>query len=142
MTEIKQAMPQEIVVAEYGRTVYHVVARAEHTMADAMHGRYLWHRHDRIKPGDRIEIRHAKHEFFLEFYVVDVDAEAQELRYHVLAKHDFTARALPKLELANAKIAHRGNAGKWSVVNGRAVVKDGFETEAEAEAWLAEKRAA
>jgi hypothetical protein len=134
-----QISEQAVKLAEVGRNLWHAVAPYTHTLEDALDPSYMWHSHARIQPGDRIEIRHQLHQFLVELYVVEVDKDTQAILTYPLAVHDFAKAELRVADLTGATVEEMG-ANKWCIQQGRRVLKSGFDTELEAQAWLAKKK--
>lgn len=133
-----QISGQAIRLAENGRNLWHAVAPHTHTLEDVLDPIYLFHGHDRIAPGDRVEIRHQLHHFLVELYVVEVDKDTQGILTYVLSAHDFTTTELRVADLTGATVEEMGL--KWAVRQGKRVLKAGFDTEMEALAWLEKKK--
>lgn len=133
------ARSDAIKLMEFGRNAWHIVAPAEHTLAQVLDLSYCWHRHDQIRPGDKIEIRHALFHYLVEILVVEVDREAQAILGYYTVR-DLLSEEMRAPDLSGAFVELLG-ANKWCVRLGGYVMASNFETQLEAAAWLAKKSA-
>lgn len=119
-----------------------VMAKAEHTIHDALSPIYLYARADQMRGGDYIEIKHPFGYWVVCLDVVRVDRQARGIVSHVRHVFDYTkdARTITP-DLAGAVIQHLG-ARNWAIVDGRHVVADDFPSQEAAQKWLEERKAA
>lgn len=133
------APPEATKHLEFGRNSWHTIAPADHVLEQVLDPRYLWHKHTEIRPGDKIEIRHALFEYEVTILVREVDKEAQAiLGYPVI--RELTKEKLSAPDLSGAHVEFLG-AHKWCVRLGGFLMTTGFDTQLEAEAWLRKKQA-
>lgn len=136
-------MAHQIELAETARNRWATLAPAGHTLADALHPIYFWHRHEQIRPGDILEIRHAKHAFYVELYVLSVDKETHSiLTRPVCGPHDWSNLQAVKPDLSGVETAYKGKVSKWCVLKGTDKLVEGLDSKEDAEAWIAERAAA
>jgi len=134
-----QAPDHSIKLAEHGRNLWYVIAPADHTLEQAMDLRYCWHRHEQIKPGDWIEIRHSLFHYHIDILVTEIDKEAMSILGYYTVR-DLTKEELRVPDLDGAYTEELG-ALKWVIRLGTRVLKSGFDTKLEADAWLKKKQA-
>jgi hypothetical protein len=135
-----QARTDAIRLAEHTYNRWSIIAPADHSLEQVCDLRYAWHAHDRIKPGDIIEIRSANFQFTVEILVREIDTEAQAiLGFYTI--RDLAREELRVPDLSAASVKEMGGPHGWAVMLGSQHLKSGFETQGEAVAWLRKKQA-
>ena len=137
---VPQLAPQDIHPegSKWGR--WAVVAQAEHSIEDALHPRYLYAKHEQIRPLDYVEIKHPFGHWCVCLDVVRVDTQARGIVAYIRHVFDFAkAERLVAPDLSDARVEYLGDR-MWSVVDGHHVVKDGMPTRQAAEAFLSDIR--
>ena len=137
----KRAHMRDIGLAEHRRNQWRVGVEAGTTLAEALDPGFLWHGQDRIRAGDFVELLHEDHKFFVRLLVAKLDHETQSIVCRTVDIRDWGDEELPRSDLAEARIEHKGASAKWCVLLGNQYLERGFRNEAEARAWLDERRA-
>ena len=97
---------------------------------------------NRVKPLDNIEIIQSDFDFIVEVKVKSVEKETQSVNFIILNGVDSkSAMTSKKVDLSDCVVEEKGGH-KWRVRQDKKVLKYGFDTEAEAQAWLDKKKAA
>jgi hypothetical protein len=65
------------------------MAPPETALAEAKAPSFLWPWAGEIAPGNVVEVVHPDHAWFLRLYVREIDAEAREVRTHVILERQF-----------------------------------------------------
>jgi hypothetical protein len=130
----KQLKPNALAEAEFSRRGYRAIVPGDTSIEDMVVPSYWAHVASRLRPGDMIEVLAEDNSFYAEFIV----RSARRL--------DATVSLLRRVELEPAKldasitegyeIKFRGSRSKWSILRGKDVLRDGFETEAQARVYL------
>lgn len=140
---MQKTLPFEgIDLAEFRTKSWFCVAPAPHTLEDVLDPRYLWsasHNKGGFQKYEEVTINHEFGNFYVRLLIVAVDGETHSIRCRVLEKHDFTGKSLPVGAMGGATVDWGGPAHKFRVTLGKDVLKHGFSTKEEAEAWLKER---
>ena len=137
--KIKRVEGQRIRLSENARVVWTVDVPEDHTPEDCLHPGYLWHRHEQIRRGQKIELVHEMQQFFIELLVARVDKDTQSIQTRIIHACDWRTEKLPAIDLSAARVEKMAADG-WRVVNGAAVLSRGHSTRAEAEQWLRDRK--
>lgn len=117
---------------------WHVVADADHTLAEALAPGYMAIRVKDMRPGDTFDIRHEKHAFLVRGYILAVDKEAGAISYAALEVIDLHAIPAIVYDWADAEVKRLPSG--FAVMRGQDALKTGFPTEAAANEFLHAKR--
>lgn len=130
-------VPGRMKESEFARTLWVVTVEAGVTRNDLTTKEFWAHAAQRLKPYDRIEVRHDEGEFFAEYLVISVGrgyAVVKELDYIEL--QDTT---IEEVQNNDYEVKFKGPVLKWTVIrkaDGERV-KEGME-KGEAYSWLAQ----
>lgn len=138
----KQLSPQEIQPEGIKWTRWDVFCNADHSIEDCLDPLYLFAKAEQMRPGDYVEIKHPFGHFVICLDIVHVDLNARGVVSYVRHVFDYRQAGAEKIK-PNLRGAHIEKLGgrEWSIVDGRHVVADNFATRAEAEEWLAKRKA-
>lgn len=130
--------PNRFKIAEYERTVYVATAEKGHTKEDILSPDYWAHAANKLKPYDRIEVRHDEGEYFCELLVTQVGrgwAKVVELSYKELSKSE----ALPTIP-EPYEVVWKGPHRKWAVIRKAdgEYISEGHDDRNKAHNWLVE----
>lgn len=135
-------MPANLInQTEHARRSWHVSVPVDHDADDCLRPEYLWMRHDLLRVGDHVELLQAEFQFYIELIIIKIDTETQCVYTRVINARDFTDEVMPAADLDAAIIEHIDGDG-WRIVLGTAVLSKGHKRKADAEMWLAKRRAA
>lgn len=124
---------------EHGRNSYHVLAPSDHTLEEVQDLRYLWHHHARLKPGDTVEICHALFAYQVTILVRDIDHETKAITGYYTVR-DLSKEKVRLPDLSAAELSFIDGPHKWAVMLGNELLRSGFDTKSEAEAYLNKKQ--
>lgn len=138
--EVFQAQPRDRmdIASAFGAHV--VKCPGKVTPEIALGERYLWSIHTKFKRGDRVLFRHETFAWEVEATVIKINTELQTVRVSPLYKPVFHKLTDDKVDLDNLTVEHKGAAHKWVVMLGTSRIKTNFETQEEAEQWIARKK--
>lgn len=130
----KQLSPQAFQLAEYARQVWRVTAPADTKIEDLLVPSFWGHIAQSLRSGDLIEVVSEDNSWFADLYV----RWARRLEASVSLKNSglLEARAVTDDQASEYMIKFRGARSKFTILKGKDVVKDGFETENQAQAYL------
>ncbi len=134
-----QARSDIIKLKEHVYNTWSIIAPPDHSLEQVCDLRYAWHAHDRIVPGDFIEIRSASFRFFVSVLVKEIDREAQAILGYYTVR-DLTKEDLRVPDLSGANVVLMGGPHGWAIMLGSQHLRSGFETEGEAVAYLRKKQ--
>lgn len=137
--QIKRVQGERIVLAENARSVWTVFVPEDHTPEDCLHPGYLWHKHPSMRVGQKVELVHELHKFYIELLIARIDQDTQSIQSRVIALLDWRKEALPTVDLSGARVEKMG-ADQWRVVLGNSILTRGHETKAAAQQWLDDRR--
>lgn len=139
----KQLASQEIHPAGARWQTWEVMAHADHTIYDVRHPRYLWAKHEQIKKGDTVVIKHALAHFVVVLDVVSIDYHTRGIITYTRSADNLNDPANPdrlnKPDAATWRV-DMAASDNWRVIDGTYVVQDGFPTERAARVWIAQQR--
>lgn len=134
--------PSRIKISEYERTVYVATVEMGTTREDLMNPSFWTHFASKFRPWDRLEVRCDDGSFYAEYLILACDrvwAKVHELTYVNLTTSDVSQTQAAIQDGLSVK--WRGPHLKHSVLRGDgAVLREGMQTKAEADQWLAEYR--
>lgn len=133
MSEI-QLSPTALVETEFCRKSYRVIAAPTVNVEDLTRPAFWGHVAMRLRAGDLIEVLAEDNSFYAEVLVRSarrLDATVSILRFVKLEKPELDASIIDGYE-----IKFRGARAKFTVLRGKDVLKDGFDTEEMAQAYL------
>lgn len=136
----RRALRQSLKLADSMRNRWRCNPDADHTLSDVTDPGYLWHSAEFIRPLDIIEIAHPFGLYYVELLVMKADKETQTIITRPITAFDWSAESMPTADLEDAKVERAGADG-WRVRLDAAVLRKGFETRAEAQQWLEDRRA-
>lgn len=131
----------KIKLMEHGALTWLVIAPAEHTLEQVRDPRYCWHKAHSgdIRVGHTIEIRHALLQYVVQILISDIDTDAQAIiGYHTV--RDLTKEELCGPDLSDAVVKFIDGPQRWAVMLGSQIMKSGFDTKSEANAYLDKKQ--
>lgn len=124
-----------IKLGEAARQVHCAIAPMDHDPEVWLDPGYLWHRHDLMRPGDKVEITNDLHTAYAELLVVKIDRETQSIITQTITTVDWRDQPPVLTDLSSAIVERKG-ADKWRIILGTSILSKGHETEAEARTWL------
>lgn len=137
--QVTRVHGDRIKLAENARQYWHVRAPVEHDPEVCCEPGYLWHRHDRMRPGDRVEITNDLFQYLIELIIVRIDRDTQSVQTRIIAANDWRDKPLEHSDLSAATIEKRG-ADQWRIMLNGVVLSRGHASKAEAEEWLEKRR--
>lgn len=126
-------------LAEVARNTWYVEVPEEHDPDACLEAPYLWHAHDRLKVGDRVEVVHERGMFYILLLVARIDRETQAVHTRVITAVDWRKQELPGVDLTGAIVEKQG-ADQWRVRLGSSVLSRNHLSKDDAEAWVAKRR--
>lgn len=124
--------PSRMTQAEFSRVIYSVTCESGTTIDQLLESSYWAHVGAKFKPGDRIEVMPDDREFFAELLVMAAGrlyADMTLLRAVDLDKPKAVEGGIPY------EVEHAGDHAKWRVRQGKLVLKEGFQSKAQAAKW-------
>ena len=131
---MKQLPANGLEPAEYKRREWRVSVPYDTTVEEMLTPEYWGHVSTRMQSGDTIEAIAEDNSFYAKFLV----RGARKLEASVSLIHFVTLEA-PVVDQAfidGYEVKFRGTRSKWSILRGKDVIKDGFDTENVAKAYL------
>jgi hypothetical protein len=120
--------------AEFARRSWRVNVPGETDLNDMLKPEYWGHVSAKLRTGDLIEAIAADNSFYAEFIVRW--SRKLEAGVSLLRHIELEAPALDDNAIEGFEIKHRGSRSMWTILRGKDVVKDKFETENQARAYL------
>lgn len=130
----KQLSPSAIKAAEFARQVWRIIVPRGTTVEDMLKPTYWGHVAAQLRTGDKIEAVVEDNSGYFEFYVRF--ARRLEAAVSLISQSDLPAAEITEDLVKEYRVEFRGQRAKWSVIKGKEVVKQGIESEGEAQAWL------
>jgi hypothetical protein len=132
--------PQGLKSAEYARQLHHIVTDVGVFLEDILQPEYWAHVAKQLHVNDRIEVVAVDGAWYAELLVQS--CSNIHAKCAVLAHKEFHKPAVKTDAKAPYYFAYRGESAKHSVMrtSDKAVVKEGFDSKAAAEDWLAKNQ--
>ncbi len=137
MSEEKKALPAHAMQsAEFVRRDWHCVVPADVTVEDLLRHDYWQHVATQFREHDMVTVVSEDKAWLAQLYV----RWSRRLEASLsLISHTRLERAvLDEKAVEEYQVVFRGNRSKWTILRGKNVVKDGFESEGQAKAYLAD----
>lgn len=126
--------PGALKSAEFVRQVWRIVVPAGTKVADMLKPAYWGHVAPQLRPGDLIESVTEDNSLFCEFLVRY--SRRLEASVSLLREVQLVPPTITEQEVAEYQVVFRGARSKHTVLKGQSVIKDGFDTDGQAKAWL------
>ena len=122
--------------AEYCRNVWTAIVSSDTSIEQMLKPSFWGHVAQQFRVGDHVEVVSEDQSFYAEFYVRF--ARRLEASVSLLRKVDLReVRSTVDNDLTSSySVKFRGSRAKFSVLQGDKIVRDNFETEELAQAWL------
>lgn len=139
MTTAKRLAPNRLQLAEYKRNLHRIMVDVDIIFEDILQPEFWTHAVKGLRQYDRIEVVSVDGRFFGEVLVVAIlsaGAIVKQINYVEFVKAE--APAVKKEEVKPYTIQYKGNINKHSIIRtaDKVVIKDGFDTKAQAQEWL------
>lgn len=137
--QVKRVLTAHMQPVEAARGHFQIVAPNGFKLEEMRDPTMLWLQGSRrLEPGSIVDIRHVDFLWMTSLLVIKVDAETQSIFTRVLSEHDWSDEGIQFANMDSAVIEYRAQT-KWTVIMANTILKSGFDTEAEAKAWVAKK---
>lgn len=133
---MNQLTANDLKAAEYTRREWHAVVPASTTVEDLCTPAYWSHVAGQLRTGDEITVVSEDNSFYVKLFVRF--AKRLEASVSLLQKVDLEPAVLTEDIIGEYEVKFRGQRSKWTIMRGKDVLRDGFESEGQARAYLAD----
>jgi hypothetical protein len=131
---MKQLASQSLASAEFVRREWRASVPPDTTVEEMIHPGFWGHVAAQLRTGDEITVVAEDNSFYYKFFVRF--ARRLEASVSLLQRVELEPAAVTDEITAQYEVKFRGQRSKWTILRGKDVLRDGFESEGQAKAYL------